>query len=1235
MAAPLSADPTVAPALHSALPVFAHPHVPNAVVREERIRSRAGGVERRLLLDQPGSFPVHAVQSFSQKADGSWELRREELFRADQMLVGGNVTPEALEAFARAEGLAFIPGQVPNVVGLRLTWVSLDRLDQLQIALQALPGAEHVSGDYLVMPAFVPNDPSYGSQWQVKNIKAEQAWDIQATAWKSDRQPTVIAVVDTGSPMTDTDLEFWQNPGETPGNGLDDDANGLVDDVNGWNFVENNNYPNTGGHGAEVTRIAGSRTNNGVGRSSPAGRVQIMAVRALPDGTSGSLFAVLNAFYYAVSKKADVINCSFIGGSAYYWDPAVASARSAGIIVVAGAGNSNIDLGANGPGSFFPACAAGDNLIAVGAVNSSDVPANTNYGAPYIDVFAPGGATSYSTPIVSSMVAWLIGDDPVAPLNTIVSRVMNGVDVLPSTNGKVVSNGRVNLQKSAALNTMRRPDGLTATPAPLAIDLSWNDRASTETGFIVERSTKNPDTFANPDAAGWTTIATSVPSNSESYRDSTVAAGTTYYYRLRAKGSPYNSAPTWVTKVSAKPLAEAPLPAPSGFGNSAAATSIFLWWTDNASDETGYTVERRRAGDSSFTRLATLAPNSRTYKDIPLTPGTTYTYRISAVRGSVTASAPDYTVNTRDDLVILIPLPPTGLSAVAESSSSVRLAWVDGSNNESGFRIQMRTGSGSYTTLSPTIAGNTTSAVIDNLSPSTSYTFRLQSFNSSGNSTWSNEATVTTPEVAAPTAVSGPTELPAGWPLPVVGWMADEGTGRTLFDLSNNNLDGSLLGGVNWGETAMADGKRYYALDFDGSTGRVLIPDSSLINAGTTLPRLTLSAWFRLDSFKSGAPQVIWEQGGEFRGLNLYVRAGRLYAGGWNRDSGQSNWLGTFLRGPEVSLGEWYHVAVVLDGGSTLSANAFKLYVNGLLAASGEGSQLWSHSDDIGLGTVAGSTRLDDGSVVRENYFSGMIDQVLIYHQALSDTQLQAAVSSADRLPPAVASLTGAVANWTFSEGSGSITREVSNALNGTLEGDAGWEALEVPGNPWALRLAGNGRVRLPDSLLTNLNLILPSYTISLWFRPDNLGLSRTQVIYEQGGASRGMSAYLMGGRLYAGAWNAVSYESNWGGSWIESQPLIEGRWYNLVMVLEGGWTVADNSWRVYLDGDLLGTAPGSQLWGHVGDAAIGGVGDFSLDHNGQELNSSHNFVGIIDSMAIAHRALTALEVSLLAQPAP
>lgn len=90
------------------------------------------------------------------------------------------------------------------------------------------------------------------------------------------------------------------------------------------------------------------------------------------------------------------------------------------------------------------------------------------------------------------------------------------------------------------------------------------------------------------------------------------------------------------------------------------------------------------------------------------------------------------------------PAAPSNLRATALSSTEVDLEWNDNSNNETGFRVEGRAGSGAFQDLGGVGAG-ATGAVITNLTPGTAYTFRVRARNANGDSPYSNQATVTTP----------------------------------------------------------------------------------------------------------------------------------------------------------------------------------------------------------------------------------------------------------------------------------------------------------------------------------------------------------------------------------------------------------------------------------------------------------------------------------------------------------
>jgi subtilisin family serine protease len=290
------------------------------------------------------------------------------------------------------------------VPGLGLLAVPRDQDPRREARRAArLPGVRYAEPDQMIDFRVIPNDPLFGRQWALRNtgqrllatkgklgadIDAAPAWDTQ------DGSPSVIvADVDTGADLNHPDLaaNIWVNPGEIPGNHVDDDGNGLTDDVNGWDWADSDSVPDDSrsfdqGHGTEVASVIGAVGNNGIGIAGVDWRVSLMPLRA------ATLSDTISAFVYARDQGARVIN--FSAGFPFYSQALKDTIDNISSVLVVNAADNG---GFNGEGDNsdrrpdFPCKFASANLICVAASNQRDkLTAFSNFGPKSVDLAAPG-----------------------------------------------------------------------------------------------------------------------------------------------------------------------------------------------------------------------------------------------------------------------------------------------------------------------------------------------------------------------------------------------------------------------------------------------------------------------------------------------------------------------------------------------------------------------------------------------------------------------------------------------------------------------------------------------------------------------------------------------------------------------------------------------------------------------------------------------------------------------------
>jgi subtilisin family serine protease len=341
---------------------------------------------------------------------------------------------------------------------------------------------EYVEPDVRTFALETPSDPMFQNQWAHQKIQSIPAWDITHGS-----QNVVVAVIDTGVDFSHPDLQanMWNNPGEIPGNSVDDDRNGYVDDFYGYDFANGDPDPtadDTGVfHGTHTAGTVGAVGGNGTGIVGHAPVVKIMALKFLSGNGGGDVSDAIRAIDYAIANGAQIMNNSW--GSempSHALSDAIGRAQKAGILFVAASGNGGSDgIGDNNDVSpSYPANYQFDNVISVASSNQNDELSRfSNFGASNVQIAAPGenilstmngaryqsmSGTSMASPLISGVLALMIARRPDLSYQQIKHALLTNVDSLSSLAGKVSSGGRVNALK--ALNAIS--NGPVPTPPP-------------------------------------------------------------------------------------------------------------------------------------------------------------------------------------------------------------------------------------------------------------------------------------------------------------------------------------------------------------------------------------------------------------------------------------------------------------------------------------------------------------------------------------------------------------------------------------------------------------------------------------------------------------------------------------------------------------------------------------------------------------------------------------------------
>ncbi|QKI88321.1 S8 family serine peptidase [Thiomicrorhabdus xiamenensis] len=452
-----------------------------------------------------------------------------------------------------------------------------------------------------------------------------------------------------------------------------------------------------------------------------------------------------------VSIRTTYIN----GGYTYYSGTSFSSPMTAGVGALMVAANPAITPDEIENGLFSTAtdlgAAGDDNIYGHGLINAQaaiNYALNLgNYQPPVADIWTDSTTVSFGTPILfnagnsydadGSVVSyhWDFGDGTTADIvDPSHNYQQSGVFEVSLT---VTDND--NLSDSATLSIQVTNELPIAVIDPMATSYNLGDTVSF-----------NGYNSYDPDPNG------AIVSHEWDFGNGQTASGESVQYSYPAGGL-YNATLTVTDNAGASNASSiqievidpSVLLAPSALSATVSGQDVTLNWQDNSANENGFVVERamKIRGKYTFETIATLGADSTSFTDSVAELGT-YQYRVYAFNDSnqVYSDAVLVKVETTSTEPPPPPEPgtlvaPDNLSATL-NGSTVTLTWNDNSTDESGFYIERGVKVRGQITYSRVATVGTDTASYSETLASGTYEYRVQAFNDSGTSSYSNSVSV-------------------------------------------------------------------------------------------------------------------------------------------------------------------------------------------------------------------------------------------------------------------------------------------------------------------------------------------------------------------------------------------------------------------------------------------------------------------------------------------------------------
>ena len=574
------------------------------------------------------------------------------------------------------------------------------------------------------------------------DIKASEAWDITHGS-----SGFIVAVIDTGVDENHPDLT----------------GNLMA----GHDFVDNDSEPDDlSGHGTHVAGIIGASGNNAIGVAGINWSVKIMPLRVLDHNGDGTIADVIEAIDYAAAHNARVVNMSFSGPD--FSQSLYSSIGSyPDILFVAAAGNGGDDqIGDNNDSTLFaeyPASFDLPNILSVAATDQNDNLARfSNYGSISVDVAAPG------VDILSTIPSFIAG-----------VTYSGAYKVVYFSFGFEGING-VNMRR-AVMKRVLDFHGMTHNDTILLVD---DDRGDTYETFYIQALQSLGYSFDSFSVAPFNdgpavsalnqyklviwftgdeyvdTLRLGDQINLQTYlnnggrifitgQDIGYDVGSDDFYQnylhaLYVTDDANGAVYTGVNHFNGLSI-ELPVNTGDGAGNQIAIDAVnpldssaafYIHYDDAYQFFRGTSMATPMvSGIAALVGSHYGGLNADQIKGVLL--GSVDAKQ--SLQGKLVTGG---RINAYKALTSLIP--PTNLTAAAQSETNVMLTWTDNANGENGFSVERKESGNQFSEIT-TIPSNQTTYSDNSVKAGTTYTYRVRAFNDAAFSAYTNEAVVTVP----------------------------------------------------------------------------------------------------------------------------------------------------------------------------------------------------------------------------------------------------------------------------------------------------------------------------------------------------------------------------------------------------------------------------------------------------------------------------------------------------------